>query len=50
MNKCIGCGALLNTNKDEEGYTSNIDNNLCERCFRIRNYNDYGISSALWSA
>ena len=30
MNKCIGCGEVINTN-----------NNLCERCFRIRNYNEY---------
>ena len=43
MNKCIGCGAILNSNKDQEGYTSNINNNLCERCFRIRNYNDYKV-------
>ena len=42
MSKCIGCGVLLQTNnKDILGYTSNISNNLCERCFRIRNYNDY---------
>ena len=30
MNKCIGCGDILDSN-----------NNLCERCFRIRNYNEY---------
>ena len=42
MSKCIGCGALLqNNNKDEIGYTSNLNNDLCERCFRIRNYNEY---------
>ena len=28
MNKCVGCGVLTT-------------NNLCERCFRIRNYNEY---------
>lgn len=43
MNKCIGCGAILNSNKGMEGYTSNINNNLCERCFRIRNYNEYKV-------
>ncbi len=32
MNKCIGCG----------DYTLNT---LCERCFRIKNYNDYKIVS-----
>ena len=43
MNKCVGCGAILNSNKGMEGYTSDINNNLCERCFRIRNYNDYKV-------
>lgn len=43
MSKCIGCGAVLNTNKDTIGYTSNINGNLCERCFRIRNYNEYKV-------
>ncbi|MBQ9071864.1 MAG: 50S ribosome-binding GTPase [Bacilli bacterium] len=42
MYKCMGCGVQLqNTNKEELGYTVNLDNNLCERCFRIRNYNEY---------
>ena len=42
MSKCIGCGVKLQTNnKDDLGYTIKLENNLCERCFRIRNYNDY---------
>lgn len=42
MSKCIGCGVNLQTNNiNNLGYTTKIDNNLCERCFRIRNYNDY---------
>lgn len=41
MTKCIGCGVTLTDNPNLEGYTSNLNNNLCERCFRIRNYNDY---------
>lgn len=42
MNKCTGCGALLqDVYGDKEGYTSNLNNKLCERCFRIKNYNDY---------
>lgn len=42
MNKCIGCGSILQ-DIDElgEGYTRNINNELCERCFRIKNYSDY---------
>lgn len=42
MNKCIGCGVeLQNIDKNNIGYTANLENKLCERCFRIRNYNDY---------
>ncbi|MBQ2946594.1 MAG: ribosome biogenesis GTPase YqeH [Bacilli bacterium] len=42
MSKCIGCGVKLQTiNNKTLGYTTNLDNKLCERCFRIRNYNDY---------
>ena len=40
--KCLGCGAILqNVNPDLEGYTVNIDKDICERCFRIKNYGDY---------
>ena len=42
MSKCVGCGVeLQNTLKDALGYTSKLENNLCERCFRIKNYNEY---------
>ena len=42
MSKCIGCGVTLqNQNEASLGYTTNLNNSLCERCFRIRNYNDY---------
>jgi len=46
MNKCIGCGSILQ-DIDElgEGYTRNINNELCERCFRIKNYSDYKLIS-----
>lgn len=40
--KCIGCGSILQSKDiNKEGYIKDTDNNLCERCFRIRNYNDY---------
>ena len=46
MNKCIGCGELLQTNDQNAlGFVNNINSNLCERCFRIKNYNDYKIVS-----
>ena len=41
MNKCIGCGAVLQSNDvSKEGYIKN-NGNLCERCFRIKHYNEY---------
>ena len=42
MNKCQGCGSVLQCeNPNLDGYSKKIDNVLCERCFRIKNYNDY---------
>lgn len=42
MTKCNGCGSILqNIDEFTEGYTKDLKNNLCERCFRIVNYNDY---------
>ena len=42
MNKCIGCGAVLqNTDSNSVGYVKKIDSKLCERCFKIRNYGEY---------
>lgn len=41
MSKCLGCGSLLTNKIDSVGYTNNLENKLCERCFRIRNYNEY---------
>lgn len=42
MNKCLGCGSVLqNDNPELEGYVKNLDNTYCERCFRIKNYGDY---------
>lgn len=32
MNKCLGCGDIID-----------LDKSLCERCFRIKNYNEYKI-------
>lgn len=42
MYKCTGCGVILqDEDKNLLGYTTNLNKELCERCFRIRNYNDY---------
>lgn len=41
---CIGCGVKLQTeNITEEGYTTNIENDICSRCFRMKNYGEYQI-------
>jgi len=43
-NKCVGCGAILQTEfNDKEGYTKDTNNKLCERCFRINHYGDYKV-------
>lgn len=40
MNKCIGCGVVLqNTDSNNDGYVENLEHNLCKRCFMIKNYN-----------
>ena len=40
MTKCIGCGITLqDKSKDAVGYTPDIKNKLCERCFKLKNYN-----------
>lgn len=42
MTKCIGCGAILqDIYPNEEGYTNDLSNELCERCFNIKHYNRY---------
>lgn len=42
MIKCSGCGSVLqNDDTLKEGYTRDLKNSLCERCFRINSYNDY---------
>jgi len=42
MIKCKGCGAILqNENPNKEGYVRNLEKDLCERCFKIRHYNEY---------
>ena len=44
MNSCCGCGAILQIDDPEkEGFAKSIENRFCERCFRIKNYNEYKI-------
>lgn len=40
MTKCVGCGIKLQEkDKNKLGYTPNLNNALCERCFKLKNYN-----------
>ncbi len=40
MSKCVGCGIKLqNTFKDKNGYTNNLNNPYCARCFKTIHYN-----------
>lgn len=40
--RCQGCGVLLQEeNVLQEGYTTNIENDVCQRCFRMKNYGEY---------
>lgn len=42
--RCLGCGVLLqDENVLQEGYTTNIENDLCQRCFRMKNYGEYQV-------
>lgn len=42
--KCLGCGVLLqDENITLPGYTTDINNNVCQRCFRMKNYGEYQI-------
>lgn len=41
IKKCIGCGVIMqNTKKDAAGYTPNMENTYCMRCFRLKNYGE----------
>lgn len=40
--KCKGCGIPLQiTNSNKEGYTEDLNKDLCERCFKLKNYGLY---------
>ena len=42
---CIGCGVKLqDSNMLFDGYTADLSNDICSRCFRLKNYGEYQIS------
>ena len=41
---CLGCGVLLqDENITQEGYVTSLENNICQRCFRMKNYGEYQV-------
>ena len=41
MKKCLGCGVdLQNENILNIGYTTNLENDYCMRCFKVKNYGE----------
>lgn len=46
MNRCVGCGAILqNIDVNLDGYTTDLSNKYCKRCFDITHYNKYLFSN-----
>lgn len=44
IKKCMGCGTVLqDENILKEGYTTSLDNDICQRCFRMKNYGEYQV-------
>lgn len=44
IKRCLGCGVdLQSENLLQEGYTTSIENDLCQRCFRMKNYGEYQV-------
>lgn len=42
IKRCQGCGVVLqDQNVLQEGYTTNLENDICQRCFRMKNYGEY---------
>lgn len=43
--KCIGCGCILqNTDASLLGYTTDLKNKYCRRCFRLKNYGEKNLN------
>lgn len=43
---CLGCGVKLQSdNMLLDGYTLNLENDYCARCFRLKNYGEFKLST-----
>lgn len=49
MNKiCLGCGCKLqNVDSSLPGYTTNLKNKYCRRCFRLKNYGEKNLNESV---
>lgn len=42
--RCLGCGVVLqDENILQEGYITSLENDICQRCFRLKNYGEYQV-------
>ena len=42
--RCLGCGVILqDENILQEGYITSLENDICQRCFRMKNYGEYQV-------
>ncbi|UKI27187.1 MAG: hypothetical protein L6V91_00415 [Bacilli bacterium] len=42
IKRCSGCGIILQEEEPQkEGYTEDINKELCTRCFKLKNYGEY---------
>ena len=42
--RCSGCGIILqDQNVLQDGYTTDLNNDICQRCFRMRHYGEYQV-------
>jgi len=43
---CIGCGVKLqDSNMLHDGYTADLSNDICSRCFKLKNYGEYQLTA-----
>jgi len=46
IKKCIGCGSVLqDIDVEKDGYVLDINSDICMRCFRIKYYNEYKVTT-----
>ena len=42
LKTCMGCGVVLqDQNVLQEGYTTSLEIDICQRCFSMKNYGEY---------